>query len=132
MKKLLFYSLLGFAYNIFLIALPLVFFLFSLSFSHNIFYDAFLWGYFIFLLTSPIFILILAYRITIYYQDGSRCLVPFIITFISYIPLWVLSIGFSSLWGIRDYLTVLAAPLIIAIVALLLATFRRRFINRNL
>ena len=126
MKKLFYFSLLGLTYNLLLLILPFVLFLLGISFSHNLYIDAFLWIYFIFLLSSPIFILVLAYRSFQLYHGHYRYMGPFLVSFLSFSPLWYLSIQFSCLWGIRDYLSTLSVPLFTAILACTLANFRGR------
>ena len=120
MKRLLYHTLLCFAYNFMLLILPIFLFLLSLHGSFSKCLDTFLWLYAILLLASPIFSLILAYRAIAGERDVSRWISPFIVSFIGYIPLWLVSSNFSTCWGLREYGQVFLVPFAVGSLAALL------------
>ncbi len=111
MKQLLYNSLFCLLFNTWLLILPIVFFLLSLYWQNEQILDLFLWIYLIFLLSSPILTLLIAFRTAARFHDYQRCFAPFLICFIAYLPLWVISIQVNTLWGIREYAQVLLIPL---------------------
>ncbi|TCL76311.1 hypothetical protein EDC14_100264 [Hydrogenispora ethanolica] len=129
MKRLVYNTLLCLAYNLLLLVVPIILFLASVQWNVPKSLDTLLWIYSILLLTSPIFSLILALRTIACYQDVSRWLAPFIVSFVGYLPLWFLSFGFSAYWGLREYLQIFTVPFTIGLLAILLYLVCARWRN---
>ena len=120
MKQLLYNSLFCLLFNTWLLILPIIFFLISLHWQNAQILDLFLWIYLIFLLSSPILTFLVAFRTASQFHDYQRWFAPFLICFIAYLPLWVISIQVNALWGLREYAQVLLIPLGLGSLDLLL------------
>ncbi len=117
MKKILLTVLFIFSYNLFLLVLPILIFLGSLSFSSEIFIKFFPWIYWPFLFLSPILAIYLGLRIAI---DKTLKVVWFttiIINFLGYSPFILIYFLLNSLWNLFDYLLLVSFPISLGLCA---------------
>ena len=130
MRKILLYTLIIFIYNLFLLTLPVMFFLAFTQWTMPDSLHFLPWLYCIFLLVSPILTIVLEYRMINGKMNLFNSLLPIITTFLGFLPFWVLYSFINSIWMPSDYLLFLGLPILFGVfVDVLAVLFRSKKMN---
>lgn len=116
MRKIIFFTLILMAYNFFLLILPVVFFICSLSFSRDSLLNAFPWFYGLLALFSPVLAIVLGYR-SGRYKIRFPWLSPILISWGGFLPLLFFYALLNSVWNLTDYCLLFFFPVSLGLLA---------------
>lgn len=118
MKKLFLYTFIIITFNLTLLIIPLLLFLLCLSVPSTSFFEVFHWFYLPFVIASPILVVILGYRI---YKMTHKPWIPPLMSWIGFSPIWLSYLMLTTPWNYRDMAIVLLTPLLLGLIAYVLA-----------
>lgn len=119
MKQVILYTLIIITFHLTVLLIPLMVFLIGLSLPKVLFLNTFQWLYWPYIISSPILILVLSYRIAV--RQTSRPWIAICIAFIGFSPIWLSYLSFATPWNPRDLAIVLFSPILLGFIAMTMA-----------
>jgi hypothetical protein len=119
MKQVILYALIIITFHLTVLLIPLIVFLIGLSLPGVSLLNTFYWFYWPYIISSPILILVLCYRIAD--RQTTRPWIAICTAFIGFSPIWLSYLSFTTTWNPRDLAIVLFSPILLGLIAMTMA-----------
>jgi hypothetical protein len=119
MKQVIFYALIIITFHLTVLLIPLLVFLIGLSLPGVSLLHTFRWIYWPYIISSPILIFVLSYRIAS--RHANHPWIAICTAFVGFSPIWLSYLSFASPWNPRDLAIVLFSPILLGFIAMTMA-----------